>query len=112
MKYLRDRGSLSLVTGILCLSTAFSVPQSPASEIYKQTAPAIVLVKTERGGGTGFIVKPDGVIVTAWHVVDGATKVGIKTQAGEVYDQVFLLAKDERKDLALLKIAGFDLPVD
>jgi len=109
MKYFRERLLLSVVTAILGLSTALS--QSPASEVYKKTAPATVLIRTEVGGGTGFIVQPDGVIATAWHVIEGAASVGIKTQSGEIYDQVYLLAKDERRDIALLKIAGFDLPV-
>jgi len=69
-----------------------------------------VLIKTDKGSGTGFIVTSTGVIATALHVVDGASKVAIKTQAGDIFDDVSLLAKDERRDLAILKVSGFDLP--
>ncbi len=99
-----------ILTTLLCFSTAFGV-QLSTSAIYKQTAPATVLIRTEKGAGTGFIVEPDGVIVTAWHVVDDVNKVEIQTQSGEVYDQVYLLSKDERKDIAILKIPAFDLSI-
>jgi S1-C subfamily serine protease len=40
-----------------------------------------------------------------------ASKVAIKISSGDLFDDVSLLAKDERRDLAILKIKGFDLPV-
>jgi S1-C subfamily serine protease len=49
-------------------------------------------------------------IATAFHVVAGAKKVGIKTASGDVFEQVLLVAKDERKDVAVLKIAGLRSP--
>jgi S1-C subfamily serine protease len=93
-----------LLIGQNCLT------QSKASEVYKKSAPTTVFIRTDKGGGTGFIVSSSGVIVTALHVVDGASKIGIKTFSGDVYDRVSLLAKDVRKDIAILKIAGFNLP--
>lgn len=84
--------------------------QSGTNEVYKKVSPSVVLIRTDKGAGTGFIVNSTGVIATAFHVVDGASKVAIKTPAGDIYDEVSLLAKDERRDLAILKINGFDLP--
>jgi V8-like Glu-specific endopeptidase len=79
-------------------------------QINEKYSRAIVLIKTDLGTGTGFIVSPDGTIATAFHVIKDAKKVGVKTATGDVFDQVLLLAKDERKDVAVLKIAGYDLP--
>src|SRR5437867_2666796 len=100
---------LSVMMAFLMPSGLMSQIATPA--LYKQVAPAIVLIATNRGGGTGFIVRSDGVIVTALHVVRDATVVRVSTSSGDVFDQVGLLYEDERKDLALLKIFGFDLPV-
>ncbi len=82
-----------------------------ATHVYEKASAGIVLIKTDKGAGTGFTVSGDGTIVTARHVVDGATKVAIKTQSGDIYDDVSIVAEDERRDIAILKINGFDLPI-
>jgi S1-C subfamily serine protease len=69
-----------------------------------------VLIKTDMGAGTGFLVSPQGLIATAYHVIAGAHRLIVKTISGDIYDQVLLVAKDERRDLAILKVGGSDLP--
>lgn len=84
-------------------------------EIVQAAIPAIVSIRTQysdgRGLGTGFLVKPDGVIVTNLHVVEGAIRVEIKLHSGEVHDQVRIASFDQARDLAVLRIPGFDLPI-
>lgn len=79
-------------------------------QIHDKYAPATVFIKTDTGAGTGFVLSPDGTIATAFHVIGDAKKVAVKTGSGEIFDTVQLVAADERKDLAILKVAGFDLP--
>ncbi|HET9670488.1 MAG TPA: DegQ family serine endoprotease [Casimicrobiaceae bacterium] len=56
-----------------------------------------------RGVGSGFIVSPDGYIVTNAHVVDGAKTVTVKlTDRREFTAKV--IGADKRTDIALLKI--------
>ncbi len=58
----------------------------------------------EIGGGTGFIVTSDGLIVTNRHVVaDEGARYSVVMTTGEIYD-VDVLAKDEQLDIAILKI--------
>jgi len=105
--------SVALLTTILALCFAgnsITFSQSGANEVYKKVSPTVVLIRTDKGVGTGFIVASTGVIATAFHVIDGASKVAIKTPSGDIYDEVSLLAKDDRRDLAILKVNGFDLP--
>jgi hypothetical protein len=45
-----------------------------------------------------------------WVIPEGATRVSIKTASGDIYDDVALIAKDERRDIAVLKVNGFNLP--
>ncbi|MGH9774073.1 MAG: S1C family serine protease [Candidatus Acidiferrales bacterium] len=99
--------------------------QAPAShvrapltvkQIVQRESPAIVAIfnldqKGEpQAAGTGFIVKPDGVIVTNYHVIDGASDALVKLKSGEVYDHVMVVDADERRDVAVLKVKAIDLP--
>jgi S1-C subfamily serine protease len=43
-------------------------------------------------------------------VISGALNIGVKLPSGDVYDQIQVRAYDERKDLALIQIPGFNLP--
>lgn len=100
-----------LISGVFAILLGTNcIAQSKASDVYKKYAPTTVLIRTDKGGGTGFLVASSGIVVTALHVVEGATRVGIKTFSGDIYDRVSLLAKDPRKDIAVLKIPGFSLP--
>ena len=62
------------------------------------------------GGGTGFIVSPDGYIVTNRHVVsDEDANYTVMLNTEEEY-KAEVLARDNTTDLAVLKIDGKDLP--
>jgi serine protease Do len=64
-----------------------------------------------RSSGSGFIVEPDGVIVTNAHVVEGANSVQVRLFDGRRF-LARVLGKDSRVDLAVLKIDGASgLPV-
>jgi serine protease Do len=56
-----------------------------------------------QGQGSGFVVSPDGYVVTNNHVVDGATKIQVSFDDGTKYDAK-LIGTDQRTDIALLKI--------
>jgi len=75
---------------------------------------AVVLIDVQTPSssrqGSGFLVESDGLILTNHHVVRDARSARVKLANGDVYDQVVLLAEDERRDIAVLRIAGFDLP--
>ncbi len=66
--------------------------------------------KREVGGGTGFIISSDGLIVTNKHVVlDENADYSVLTNEGERYDAE-VLARDPVQDIAILKInaSGLD----
>ncbi|HXF57690.1 MAG TPA: trypsin-like peptidase domain-containing protein [Actinomycetota bacterium] len=92
-------------------------------EVVKRVAPAVVNVTTDRlqpgpfgieegqGVGTGFIIRSDGVIVTNFHVVEGATQIKVILPPPD--RRTFLarvIGSSSEHDLAVLKVDGRDLP--
>ncbi|MEC8976407.1 MAG: trypsin-like peptidase domain-containing protein [Actinomycetota bacterium] len=61
------------------------------------------------GQGTGFIISPDGQVVTNAHVVEDAVTIKVMLSDGTV-KAAELVQKDPTRDLAVLKIDGDDLP--
>jgi Tol biopolymer transport system component len=62
------------------------------------------------GYGTGFIIKSDGVILTANHVISGGDKITVFTTEGQKLTGT-VIARDIVHDLALIKVQTNKLPV-
>jgi len=66
-------------------------------------------VKLPISQGSGFIIHPGGYIATNNHVIEGADSMTVVLQNGLAFDAQ-LVQKDERSDLAVLKIEAEGLP--
>ena len=64
----------------------------------------------QRGSGSGFIVSPDGYILTNAHVVMDADQVTVKMNDRREY-QAKVVGIDQRTDVAVIKIDAKNLPV-
>ncbi len=66
-----------------------------------------------RGLGTGFVIRPDGYVLTNCHVVEGATRIEVGVGLGpDVHRYVArVVGCDEPTDLAVLKIPAEGLPI-
>lgn len=63
-----------------------------------------------RGGtGSGVIYSPDGYIVTNNHVVANATELDVTLYDNRTF-KAKVIGTDEKSDLAVIKIEGYDLP--
>lgn len=62
-----------------------------------------------RSQGSGFIISPDGYVVTNHHVITGANTIRVRTSDQRVLSAE-LIGTDEQSDLALLKVDATDLP--
>ncbi|TFV88684.1 DegQ family serine endoprotease [Oxalobacteraceae bacterium OM1] len=62
-----------------------------------------------RGEGSGFIVSPDGLILTNAHVVDGAQEVTVKLNDRREF-KAKVLGADKQTDVAVIRINAKDLP--
>ncbi len=61
---------------------------------------------TSQTSGAGIVISPDGVVLTASHVVPGKSAV-IEFSDGRKFDGN-VIARDEKSDVALLKVPGGD----
>lgn len=81
-----------------------------AITVYEKISPAIVAIEAQLedglSAGTGCIVSYDGLILTGYHVVEGAKEIDITTANGQTYKAKFVAKMENKKDLALLKIEG------
>ncbi len=83
----------------------------PVQANVERVGGAVVLVQSPTGLGSGFIIHPDGYVVTNHHVVAGETELSVTRfvrAAGELervrHQRVRIVALDPRADLALLRI--------
>ena len=108
------------LAALLAVATAASGGQKPDAqkrytvpELVRTMSPAVVFIgNAGRDGqvesiGSGFVVDASGLIVTNYHVIQGAQALQIKSKDGEIYDRVDVVDHDERRDLAVLKVRPF-----
>jgi serine protease Do len=99
---------------VVNISTTQTVNQLDAPNAFGQSdrfgAPSPREQFKQRSLGSGFIVEPDGLILTNYHVVDNAEKITVRLLDGrELVGKV--VGKDQKTDIALVKISARDLPV-
>lgn len=87
-------------------------PDDPFAQFFKRFGPQLQVPRSPQimhGLGSGFIISPDGIILTNAHVVDGAQEVVVKlTDRREFKAKV--LGVDKQSDIAVIRIEAKDLP--
>jgi serine protease Do len=95
-------------------------PEASVKANVERTASAVVMVRQPHGLGSGFIITPDGYVITNDHVIQGETKITVVlfekgadgTLNKRIVDNVKIVATNAHEDLALLKLEGEkDLPI-
>ncbi len=96
-------------------------PMTPA-QVYASQVGAVAGIRTEStatnvfgqkssiaSSGSGFVITPDGYVVTNYHVVEGANSITVSLHSGENYAAEVIGGYVEN-DIALLKIEAENLP--
>ncbi len=105
---------MAIALWILCIPVLYPQSGLISPEIVDKASKSVVLLKGAMENGTvlgsGFLISSDGKVATNLHVIREMKTGGVQLQSGELFDSFSVLAFDERKDLAIVQIAGFDLP--
>jgi len=105
------RPNLALLLGFLVLPTSVLGLEPP--DIFERwgTSVVTVLVRGTDGGGfgSGFIIPPNGSVVTNHHVVDGATDLVVLLATGEQRRVSAVLVADAERDVAVLSLDSTNL---
>jgi len=105
--------------GMFMLGVAVARAQTESIDLKalaKKARPAVMLLVVsdakgkEIATGTGFLISSDGKLITNNHVVENAANAVAKAENGGLFPVEGVLANDPTNDLALLQIAGKDLP--
>lgn len=83
-------------------------------DIAARARPAVVRITAsidgeEVGQGSGFILTADGRLATSYHVIRGAKQLAVQFSTGDIYDRVYFVSADERRDLVILQIPATGL---
>jgi serine protease Do len=84
-------------------------PNDPFGDFFRRFGQPRGNPQPMRGEGSGFIVSPDGYILTNAHVVENADEVTVKTTDRREYTAK-VVGVDEQTDVAVLKIDAKNLP--
>lgn len=104
------RTILQLLLALSCVCIDMHSNQSgELPTLISKAKDAVVVIQTDHGLGSGFVVRPNGLIITNHHVIANSSHILITFPSGEVYDKAFVLAEDQAKDLALLRVEGAGL---
>ena len=99
---------------IMAAKNAFG--QNYGEAIYANNRHAVVTIVTfdasgnPKSLGTGFITSPNGKIVTNYHIIEKANHLMIKLLTGAMFPVEGYLALSSKKDFAVLKVNGKELP--
>ena len=115
------------LAGLVLAEQDASAKKEPTAEASPATAPSVEAL-TERvrksvavimsagrdsqrdGLGSGFVISPDGLIATNFHVIGEGRAVRVQLADGRQFDATAIHASDRALDLAVLRIDAKDLP--
>jgi serine protease Do len=84
-------------------------PNSPFAPFFRGAPFQMPKQQPQHGEGSGFIIRPEGVIMTNAHVVDGASEVTVRLTDRREYTAK-VVGVDTKSDIAILRISAKDLP--
>ena len=85
-----------------------SLPAMTVEDVTAEVRAAVVRIFTDRGSGSGFVIDPDGLILTNNHVISDAEDITVVLDDGSRFPGT-VLGRDLIRDLAVVKIAASDL---
>ena len=87
-----------------------SIPESDQfSEFFRRFSPKIPREREAQSLGSGFLISPDGYIITNAHVVEHSENITVRLNDKREFNAK-IIGADKRTDVALIKIEGSGFP--
>src|SRR6266571_2197546 len=93
------------VVSVNVLRRARQLPQDPFEQFFTPRGAERVV----EGYGSGFVISPDGVVITNQHVTQGAEQIVVTTRDGRDFPAT-VQGEDPLTDIAVLKLDATSLP--
>ena len=90
------------------ISGTSRVKAMTVEEVTTKARHAVVHIETDLGSGSGFVIGPDGYIMTNNHVISDAGEIMVYLDDGASYEAT-VYARDLVRDLAIIKIDATEL---
>lgn len=89
---------------------------SPPEAVYSKIRASVVVLDVEKGDGSrdrglGFLAMDSRIAVTAWNLVENSVGVVARFESGEEFGVSGLVDKDEKRNVALIRIKVFGRPL-
>ncbi len=88
----------------------FPSEKDPHRDVPKGPQPWKLPQQPARSEGSGFFIRPDGIVLTNLHVVAESDKLTVRTKDGRSF-AARVLGTDDKTDIAVLKVDAKDMPV-
>lgn len=99
-----DAGATLVSTSSGSVSPPSTGSQLSSEQVSQLAFPAVVMISTNKGSGSGFFISPDGAVATNAHVVEGETTVTVITSNGKPLRSSAIYV-DQDRDIALIKVS-------
>ena len=98
------------------LSPATHAAGNAPDTVYRKVRPSVVVLDVEKRDGSrirgmGFLAIDSRIAVTTWDLVDDAIQVVARFESGEEFGVSGLIDKDEKRNVALVRIKVFGRPL-
>lgn len=92
--------------GVVNISLTPSIPKSDLVQpVIKRALPGVAQISTPRGKGTGFLIDPQGLLLTNRHVVGRFPEVDVRFSDNRSY-RAKVIGRTADLDIALLRLEG------
>jgi len=78
-------------------------------EVVEKARPSVVVIETDTGAGSGWIIDSNGIIVTNYHVIEDATHIFVTLDDGRTFTAESVRS-DPKTDIAVVYIDADNLP--
>jgi tetratricopeptide (TPR) repeat protein len=104
------RRAAQITFALVLLVSALPALCDQASLNLENARKAVVRIQTDGAMGSGFVVRQDGIAVTAWHVLGGSQWARVEFPDGRKANVLGILYANPAKDVAVIRLEGDQFP--